>query len=162
MEMEGVGMLKNGNIYAEDDEEFTKMDKKKAPYGIGDHDNPLLPWISVATNDAFKPDSTLYIKELDGVEVVKGKKHNGCVRVDDSGSSFGDCQLDFFVLSYKHYQFLKKQLKADKVHVSMKKCELLDYQTPEVLKWTGITKKILPKVNKKSKKSGKKRMVYDD
>lgn len=138
-QMEGTGLLKNGIMVNLDEGEdtFLKVDRKKAPYGLGgDNDNALVPWVSVASNDV-KIGTKLYIKELDGLRLPDGKKHNGCVRVDDEGWSFGGCQLDFFVLQFSAYKKLEKTLPS-KVTVKQKNCKIQNYVTKSVKKWAVI------------------------
>ncbi|KAI8063697.1 uncharacterized protein B0P05DRAFT_640194 [Gilbertella persicaria] len=139
-QMEGTGLLKNGIMVNLDSgkDEFMKVNRKESPYGLGnDEDNHLVPWVSVASND-LKKGTKLYIKELDGLKLPDGKTHNGCVRVDDEGWSFGGCQLDFFVLQFSAYQKLEDMI-SDKVTVKEKKdCKILDYVTSSVKKWAVI------------------------
>ncbi|KAI8391236.1 uncharacterized protein BYT42DRAFT_556134 [Radiomyces spectabilis] len=140
-QMEGTGLLKNGIMVNLDsgDDTFMKVDRKKAPYGFGsEENNPLVPWVSVASND-LKPGTKLYIKELDGVKLPDGKKHNGCVRVDDEGWSFGKCQLDFFVLQYSAYSILDDKLPGH-VTVEEKDCDVKNLVTSQVKKWAVLNK----------------------
>ncbi|KAG1436642.1 hypothetical protein G6F56_013471 [Rhizopus delemar] len=137
--MEGTGLLKNGIMVNLDEGEstFLKVNRKKTPYGLGgDNDNKLVPWVSVASND-LKIGTKLYIKQLDGVKLPDGKRHNGCVRVDDDGWSFGGCQLDFFTLQFTAYRKLENKLPS-KVSVKKKNCKILNYVTKEVKKWAVI------------------------
>ncbi|KAL9560208.1 hypothetical protein MBANPS3_000060 [Mucor bainieri] len=122
-QMEGTGLLKSGtmvNLGSGGKNVFLKVDRKKAPYGLGSNSKALVPWVSVASND-IKLGTTLYIKDLDGVSLPNGKKHNGCVRVDDRSWSMGGCHIDFFVSS--------------KVKVVEKSCKVQDYVNTNVKKW---------------------------
>ncbi|KAI9498658.1 hypothetical protein BDB00DRAFT_754716 [Zychaea mexicana] len=135
-QMEGTGLLKNGEMVNLDDskDDFMEVNRKKDPFGIGEDDDVALePWVSVASNDLDRG-TTLYIKDLDGVKLPDGKTHNGCVRVDDEGWSFDDCQLDFFVLSYQDYKKLDDKI-GEKVSVEKKKCKVQDYVTKKTKKW---------------------------
>ncbi|CDH59144.1 hypothetical protein RO3G_14128 [Lichtheimia corymbifera JMRC:FSU:9682] len=79
-QMEGTGLLKSGIMVNLDEgkDKFMEVDRKKDPYGIGsDDDIALDPWVSVASND-LKRGTTLYVKDLDGLKLPDGKKHNGC------------------------------------------------------------------------------------
>lgn len=138
--MEGTGILKNGIMVNLDSNKntFLKVNRKKSPYGFGsDEDSHLDPWVSVASND-IKHGTKLFIKELKGVKLPDGKVHNGCVRVDDQGWSFGKCQLDFFVLQFSAYQKLEQKL-PDKVTVAQKSnCKILNYVTNSVKKWAEL------------------------
>ncbi|KAG1442603.1 hypothetical protein G6F56_010996 [Rhizopus delemar] len=136
--MEGTGLLKSGVMVNLDDGDniFMKVNRKKAPYGLGSDTNPLTPWVSVASND-IKRGTKLYIKQLDGVKLPDGKTHNGCVRVDDEGWSFTGCQLDFFTLQFSAYKKLEKKLPS-KVTVQEKDCKILNYVTSAVKNWAEI------------------------
>lgn len=97
--MEGTGLLKSGVLVnvGSSNTVFEVIDRKKHPFGLGNNDNDIYPFISLASNDL--PQGTrLYIKVLDGLKLPTGQVHNGCVRVDDTGDSFAGCQLDYFVL----------------------------------------------------------------
>ncbi|KAI8144926.1 hypothetical protein BJV82DRAFT_606745 [Fennellomyces sp. T-0311] len=138
-QMEGTGLLKNGEMVNLDDgkNEFMTVDRSKDPYGVGsDDDIALVPWVSVAAND-MERGTTLYIKDLDGVKLPDGKTHNGCVRVDDEGWSFDDCQLDFFVLQYSAYKALEDTI-PEKVKVEKKECKVQNYVTNQVKKWAAL------------------------
>lgn len=138
-QMEGTGLLENGVMVNLDSGKntFLEVNRKKAPYGLGsDDDNALEPWVSVASND-LKIGTTLYIKELDGKKLPDGKKHNGCVRVDDKGWSFDGCQLDFYVLQFSAYKELDHTL-PDHVTVKEKKCKIQSYVTSKVKAWAEL------------------------
>ncbi|ORZ21212.1 hypothetical protein BCR42DRAFT_368947 [Absidia repens] len=110
-QMEGTGLLENGilvNLGGSKDK-FQKVDRTSDPFGIGSNENPLTPWVSVASND-LKRGTLLYVKELDGVQLPYGQVHNGCVRVDDEGWSFGKCQIDFFTLQFSAYKDLDNKI----------------------------------------------------
>lgn len=96
--MEGTGLLKSGVLVnvGSSDTVFEVVDRKIHPFGLGNDDNNIYPFTSVASNDL--PQGTrLYIKILDGLKLPSGQVHNGCVRIDDTGDSFSGCQLDFYV-----------------------------------------------------------------
>jgi hypothetical protein len=133
--MEGTGLLRSGVMVNLDGhaDEFLKVNRKKTPYGLGSNRNGLTPWVSVATND-IKKGTTLYIKQLNGLKLPNGKRHNGCVRVDDSGWSMGSCQIDFFVLQYNAYRVLTKKIPST-VQVVQKRCKIQNYVTSSVKKW---------------------------
>lgn len=98
-----------------------------------------MPWVSVASND-LKRGTRLYVKELDQIRLPDGQVHNGCVRVDDDGWSFGKCQLDFFILQFSAFQMLSKQL-PEHVTAVEQNCQVLDYVTAEVKKWAVLQKR---------------------
>ncbi|KAI8644267.1 hypothetical protein BD408DRAFT_384133 [Parasitella parasitica] len=134
-QMEGTGLLKSGTMVnlSTSKKTFMKVDRSKAPYGLGPNNKGLVPWVSVASND-IKLGTTLYIKELDGITLPNGVSHNGCVRVDDQSWSMGSCQLDFFVLQFSAYQVLDKKIPS-KVKATEKSCKVKDYVNSSVKKW---------------------------
>lgn len=135
-QMEGTGLLANGVMVnlASSKDTFMQVDRGSNPYGLGSEtDVSLVPWVSVASND-IPLGTKLYLEELDGVKLPDGKTHNGCVRVDDEGWSFDDCQIDFFVLQYSAYEELKNVLPST-VTVSQKECTIQNYVTSAVKKW---------------------------
>ncbi|KAI8331675.1 hypothetical protein BC941DRAFT_456023 [Chlamydoabsidia padenii] len=139
-QMEGTGLLQNGvmvNLGSSSDT-FLKVNRKTDPYGMGSNSNPLVPWVSVASND-LKRGTLLYVKQLDGIKLPDGKVHNGCVRVDDKGWSFGGCQLDFFTLQFSAYKILSNKIPS-RVTVSQKKCKILNYVTSDVKQWAELKK----------------------
>lgn len=82
---DGTGLLESGILVnlGVDTESFVELDHEETPFGLGsDSDSGLEPWVSAASNN-IKKGTTLYIKELDGLELPDGKTHNGCVRADD-------------------------------------------------------------------------------
>jgi hypothetical protein len=138
--MEGTGLLKNGVMVNLDSGKntFLKVNRKSSPYGLGNSDeNHLVPWVSVASND-LKHGTKLYVKELHGVKLPDGKVHNGCVRVDDQGWSFGGCQLDFFVLQFTAYEKLENLLPEHVTVTQNSNCKILNYVTASVEKWAVI------------------------
>jgi hypothetical protein len=152
-QMEGTGLLKSGKLLnvGSSDSVFMVLDRKKHPFGLGTSDNNIYPFASVASND-LPQGTTLYIKMLDGMTLPTGKKHNGCVRVDDVGDSFSGCQLDFFVLGRfsfftmvpkttsfltlkLEFAFYEKLNLPEHVKVIAKSCKVLDYTTSALYKW---------------------------
>ncbi|KAI9243664.1 hypothetical protein BDA99DRAFT_529974 [Phascolomyces articulosus] len=134
-QMEGTGLLKSGTMVnlGENNNVFMKLNRNKTPYGLGDSNNALEPYVSVASND-MKRGTKLYIKELDGLKLPDGGTHNGCVRVDDKGWSFSGCQLDWFVLRYDSYKTLVNKL-GDKVTAVEKNCQIKNYATKTIQRW---------------------------
>lgn len=137
--MEGTGLLANGILVnlGRNNNEFMVLDRKATPYGLGSGGTALVPWVSVAAND-IKLGTTLYIKELDGVKLPHGEKHNGCVRIDDDSWSMGGCQIDFFTLQYSAYKDLNKKLPSK---VTVKKdtsCKIKNYVTSSIKSWAEL------------------------
>lgn len=136
--MEGTGLLANGDLVnlGTHINEFMLLDRKKTPYGLGSKDNGLTPYVSVASND-IPYGTTLYVKELDGVKLPTGVKHNGCVRVDDVSWSFSGCHIDFFVLQYSAYQQLNNAI-ANTVTVTQQSCKVKDYIDSSIKAWAEL------------------------
>ncbi|KAJ1553343.1 hypothetical protein HK096_008230, partial [Nowakowskiella sp. JEL0078] len=113
--MEGTIKLANGQTYnlGSRNDCFQNTDD----WGVGSTGRALVPFVSVAVNDNTLKSKTILVDELVGVELPTGQIHNGCVRVDDSGWSFGNCQIDFLVGTYELYQNIKL---STKVSVSIK------------------------------------------
>lgn len=133
---EGTGILENGimvNLGSNNDR-FEIVDIKKNPFGIGSTDNNLIPFISIALN-GITLNTTLYIKDLDGIILPNNKSHNGCVRIDDNGYGFGKCHIDFFVLKYINYEYLQKHLNKDKVLAKITKCNIINYISNDMYQW---------------------------
>lgn len=76
---------------------------KKSPfkYGIGNKNNPLVPYVSIATDQSVIPyGSKVFIKEavgikyfLDGQEMI----HDGFFRADDVGGAIKGNHIDVFI-----------------------------------------------------------------
>ena len=131
-QMEGTCLLDNILINLDSNRNtFKIVDRNKYPYGLGSNNNPLKPFVSVASND-IKIGTTLLIKELINIKLPNGMIHNGCVRVDDKGWSFDECQLDYFVVGY--YFYVNMNI-TKYVTVSIQSCEILDYANDEVKNW---------------------------
>ncbi|KAI8881069.1 HAD-like protein [Backusella circina FSU 941] len=140
-QMEGTGLLESGVMVnlGSDTDVFTELDRSENPYGLGSSkDASLEPWVSIASND-LEPGTTLYIKEMDGLKLPDGKKHNGCVRVDDKGWSLDECQIDFFVLQFSAYEDLRNVI-PETVTVKEQDCKIQSYVTGAVKKWAVIKK----------------------
>lgn len=109
---------------------FVWLDQSVMPWGKGSQENPLVPWVSAASDDL--PFGTIvYVKELDGYTVpgTKGKKHNGCLRVEDTGAGIYRCWLDWFVGTFTNYKTGSSAFQGP-VTVTVKKaadCPILDY-----------------------------------
>lgn len=108
------------------------LDKNKFPFGIAANANPLKPFTTVAAND-IRPGTLLYIPALDGLTLPGGQRHNGCVKVDDTGHGFGGKHIDFFVATESIYNFLDNKKSINNVQVfsgispTGKKCTILNY-----------------------------------
>jgi hypothetical protein len=49
------------------------------------------------------------VKQMKGTKLPNGKTHNGCTRVDDVSWSFGNNQIDWYVLRKANYEKLDAQ-----------------------------------------------------
>lgn len=125
---EGTCLLLNKKLvnYVGADGVFAIVDIFKYPYGIGAWNNALRPFVSVSNGD-LTPLSKLYIKELQGLKFPNGQVHNGCVQVDDAGSSTG-CYIDLFIPSYAAFKELRSSLPMTVTAIPSSTCEILHYQ----------------------------------
>jgi hypothetical protein len=137
-QMEGTGLLESGVMVnlGESQDTFIELDRGETPYGLGSEEGVSLePWVSVASND-LEVGTKLYIEDLDGLALPDGKKHNGCVRVDDRGWSLDGCQIDFFVLQFSAYQDLRNTIPGKvKIKIKERDCKIKSYVTSAVKKW---------------------------
>ncbi|KAJ1523801.1 hypothetical protein HK096_001549 [Nowakowskiella sp. JEL0078] len=83
------------------------FEKVESEWGISSDGNPLVPFVSVAANGCALEGTSIYFSELEKLILPNGMRHNGCVRIDDNGWSFGDCQIDFMVGTYDNYYYLQ-------------------------------------------------------
>ncbi|KAK9696033.1 hypothetical protein K7432_012688 [Basidiobolus ranarum] len=124
--MEGTARLNNGKVINLDCNCgggyscFSIIEQGHFPYGKGAKDNALTPFVSVAAND-IPLGSTLMVNQLKGVKMPNGRTHNGCVRVDDQGWSFGGNQIDLLVGDKKYYHQMDSR-NFNKVDISRTKC----------------------------------------
>lgn len=126
VKIEGTGYVSDGrliNLYGTcpcsvNYKCFYLLDQKEFPYGEGRYDRALVPYRSVAADFSVVPFGTrLYIPELVGVVMPDEKgvldnapfTHDGCVTVEDEGSSVKGKHLDFFSHTYVDY----KKMDAD-------------------------------------------------
>jgi 3D (Asp-Asp-Asp) domain-containing protein len=78
---------------------FVELDQDLFPWGMGSADNPLVPFLSVATDTDVIPHGTvMYSPELAGLELPgDAGNHDGCLRADDVGGAIVDWHIDWFV-----------------------------------------------------------------
>ncbi|KAG9292996.1 hypothetical protein G9A89_016358 [Geosiphon pyriformis] len=108
---------------------FEELDHRKFPFGQSSMTRPLVPFQSAAVND-LKPGTKVYVPQLKGLQTPNGRRHNGCLVVDDTGWSFKGNHLDWFVFSEKNYKKMEHQKSIDKVDIHEGTgCKLLDYGT---------------------------------
>ena len=91
---------------------FVELDLDLFPWGAGCADNPLAPFVSVATDTSVIPYSTvLYSPELDGLELPSSSGyHDGCLRADDVGGGISGWHVDWFVGLRDHYLALDPEV----------------------------------------------------
>ncbi|KAI9279979.1 hypothetical protein BY458DRAFT_584424 [Sporodiniella umbellata] len=145
--MEGFCLLENGDLINLDNstDAFIKVGsygRASNVFGLGSGEQNLVPFVSVAAND-LPYGHTIYIPQLDGVELGEKQKHNGCVRVDDESWSFDSCQIDLFVNTYVDYLWLDIK---DRASIEIRDCQIKNYVTTSHLSAVraSINKKIIP------------------
>ncbi|KAG2183265.1 hypothetical protein INT43_006269, partial [Umbelopsis isabellina] len=134
--LEGTCLLDDGNLInvvggRERFKIIGQRGRSKNIFGFGNRKRNLAPFVSVASND-LPHGQTIFLPQLNGTRLANGMIHNGCVRVDDDGTSFDGCQLDFFVVSYVNYLVMGL---GTQVSMEFKQCTPLNYATEEMLRW---------------------------
>lgn len=93
---------------------FVVLDTTEYPWGMGNRSNPLVPFVSIATDTSVIPGETvLYCPQLDGVALPAdegGGTHDGCVRADDVGGGISGMHIDFFAALRDYYLELDPQI----------------------------------------------------
>jgi len=81
--------------------------KSKHEYGIGNRNNALEPFVSIAADQTIYPFGTrIYIPSAKGVKLPDGSLHDGWFRVDDVGGAIKGNHIDVFIgSSYKVFKF---------------------------------------------------------
>lgn len=139
--MEGSGLLSDGRVlgyagrcrfgfgYC-----FTEMNPLTHPYGRGAGYRPLIAFRSVAIDPELVPiGEPIYIPEFDGMRLPSGLIHDGCVRADDTGGNIKKQKLDFFVVTYENFRFLKDRLLGGPFitpHIEHPRCQYLRNYVP--------------------------------
>ncbi|KAK9696032.1 hypothetical protein K7432_012687 [Basidiobolus ranarum] len=129
--MEGTARLNNGKVVnlscscGSGFNCFMALDEKRYPFGLGSQSNALKPFISISAND-IPFGSTVIVKELQGLKMPNGITHNGCVRVDDKGWSFGNNHIDLLVGDKKYYEQISRQYgsRLSNVDITQTSCQL--------------------------------------
>ncbi|KAJ2964829.1 hypothetical protein NQZ79_g384 [Umbelopsis isabellina] len=134
--LEGTCLLDDGNLInvvggSERFKIIGKRGRSKNIFGFGNKKRNLAPFVSIASND-LPHGQTIFLPQLNGTRLANGMIHNGCVRVDDDGTSFDGCQLDFFVVSYLNYLVMGL---GNQAYMEFKQCTPLNYATKEMLQW---------------------------
>jgi 3D (Asp-Asp-Asp) domain-containing protein len=136
LRMEGSGLMSDGRVinYAGPCDYgygtcFEELDLRRYPFGRGSRRRPLVPFRSVAIDQAVVPlGDPLYIPEFDGMTLPDGSVHDGCVRADDTGGGIKKQKMDFFVVTYGNFRFLLSQLWGVSLitpHVQAPRCDYL-------------------------------------
>lgn len=136
LRMEGSGWLADGRVvnYAGRCRYgigvcFDQLDHRVYPYGRGAFNRPLVPFRSVAVDRRLVAiGETLYLPELDGVQLPDGSFHDGCVRADDVGGKIRRRMMDFFVVEKRNFRRVQEQLWNDwwfTPHIEAPRCAYL-------------------------------------
>lgn len=136
LRMEGSGWLSDGTVvnYAGRCRYgigvcFDILDADRFPYGRGAYNRPLVPFKSVAVDRQLVPiGDTLYIPELDGVQLPNGSFHDGCVRADDVGGMIRRRKMDLFVVEQRNFRQVQSQMWNDwwfTPHIESPRCAYL-------------------------------------
>ena len=76
------------------------------PYGVGNRNNPLIPFYSIACDQSkFKFGQKFYIPSALNTILPNGKKHDGKFRCDDVGGLIKKNHIDVFIGSAKTNPF---------------------------------------------------------
>jgi 3D (Asp-Asp-Asp) domain-containing protein len=101
LDIEGSGRLRSGqvvNIGGTHDGERCWLEPSKAPYGLGEDGNGLIPYRSLAVDPSvIKLGTVLYIPALNGIRLPTGETHDGLVIAHDTGSAIVGYRIDVFV-----------------------------------------------------------------
>lgn len=136
LRMEGSGWLSDGTVvnYAGRCRYgigvcFDVLDRRRFPYGRGALGRPLVPYKSVAVDRKLVAiGDTLYIPELDGVQLPDGSFHDGCVRADDVGGMIRRRRMDLFVVKEDNFHQVQSQMWFDwwfTPHIEEPRCAYL-------------------------------------
>ncbi|ORX78467.1 hypothetical protein K493DRAFT_362932 [Basidiobolus meristosporus CBS 931.73] len=102
---------------------FMEPDSKWYPFGLGTRSNALRPFISISAND-LPYGSNVTVDQLKGLKMANRVTHNGRVRVDDKGWSFGSNHIDLLVGEKRYYEYISRnfgtQLKYVDIWISCK------------------------------------------
>ncbi len=85
---------------------YVKFNVSKYQYGVGNHNNPLRPFVSVACDQKkFKYGQKFFVPSAKGVELPNGKKHNGYFVCEDVGGLIKGNHIDVFIGKYTKNPF---------------------------------------------------------
>jgi 3D (Asp-Asp-Asp) domain-containing protein len=101
LDIEGSAKLIDGrviNIKAMVDSEQRYSVVTDAPYGLGEKDQKLIPYHTIAVDPRVIPLGTVvYIPEVEGIRLPTGEIHNGFFFAHDTGSAIQGGRIDIFV-----------------------------------------------------------------
>ena len=89
---------------------YVKFRVTKHPYGVGNRNNPLVPFYSIACDqNRFKYGLEFYIPDAVGTLLPDGSKHDGYFRCDDVGGLIKGNHIDVFIggASKNPFSFVK-------------------------------------------------------
>lgn len=124
--------------------ERSRFRKTTAPYGYGSGTSWLVPWRTIATNNAqIQPGTVIYVPQVRGAQVVlpsgQTVAHDGYFLAADSGGGIGMDHVDFFTglvapggrailpgIDGKERPFLAYMVNSDKVASYLKGLHRMD------------------------------------
>jgi hypothetical protein len=83
---------------------FAELDIMRFPWGQGSQSNPLMPYVSIATDaDVLAFGTSIYAPDLDGQPLPGGGTHDGCLLAADVGGGINGMHIDWFVGLRENY-----------------------------------------------------------
>ena len=112
--LEGSGKLLDGRLLNLGDCDcaggydcFVELDINRFPWGQGSQSNPLMPFLSIATDTSVLAFGTsVYAPDLDGQALPGGGTHDGCLIGADIGNGIDGMHIDWFVGLEDNYETL--------------------------------------------------------
>ncbi|KAJ1970752.1 hypothetical protein H4R35_005680 [Dimargaris xerosporica] len=106
------------------------------PYGCyvvwdtakGQSGNSLIPFSSAVSAD-FQPGDTVYVEKLDGVKMNAHQSHNGCLRIEGTGTAKG--QIAVYAYSEKSAEYFKSITASGPQSIQKQACDPLTYYYSE-------------------------------
>jgi hypothetical protein len=90
---------------------FAQLDPMRFPWGQGSQGNPLVPFVTIATDTSVLPFGTaVYVPSLAGVMLPDGGTHDGCLSAGDVGGGIDGMHIDWFVGLQDNYQVLDPEV----------------------------------------------------
>jgi 3D (Asp-Asp-Asp) domain-containing protein len=83
--------------------ETIRWSVSKYKYGLGNRNNPLVPYVSLACDQSIYPfGQKIYIPAAKGVKLPNGETHSGVFRCDDVGGAIKGNHIDVFIGSVQN------------------------------------------------------------